>query len=312
MNIGILTGDKSFEKKLQNILGSTKNKVFSGKPLESTDKNCQWIYDKYCSMVFMDFIEEDLISVKVMESIQNKVDRKISFVFLFPDSKITSDYLENMVVAMNYGALGFMLKETPEKKSEHYVRELIKRHKNTIQEEDKGKELALQTKKTAVFERTSHRLHEINRKKNRFILDNFNDSDMEEIKILFLSNSKFRHEKFRDFFTETGFPFSIATATTVKLAEEECHEEPPDIIISDYILPDGTALDLNTSIRAQKGLSTIRLLVLTSDEKNMREVEKAENKIDEMMIRPSNRDEYLELLARVLMLAKLPTVLEGQ
>lgn len=312
MNIGILTQDKEWGKKLEEAILSTKNKIFTAKPLDSIGENCQWIYEKYCGMVFMDFLEEDLAAIKIMESVQGKVERKISFVFLFSGQEKADEGNDQIVASLNQGALGFLVRGAPKKKMEHYVKKLIQRHETSIKEEDKGRELAISQKKGEALERSLHRLHEINRKKNRFILEHLNDLQMVEVKLLFLSNSKFRYEKFRDFFMETGFPFSISTATTVKSAEEECAETLPDIIISDYILPDGTALDLNQTIRGKQGLSTIRLMVLTSDEKNLREVEKAENKIDEAMIRPSNRDEYLELLTRILMVAILPTVSENR
>jgi PleD family two-component response regulator len=203
------------------------------------------------------------------------------------------------------------LKEAPEKKLDHYVKKLITRHEDELKTEDKGRDLALSRKKVAALERANQRLWEINRKKNQLILDHLNDLQLGEIKVLFLSNSNYRFERFKDFFMETGIPFFIVFATSLKATEADCLENAPEIIVSDYILPDGTALDLNKLIRGKKGLSTIRLLVLTSDEKNLREVEKPENKVDGAMIRPSNREEYSELLARVLMLAKLPTVTEA-
>ncbi len=308
MNIGILTQDKTLAKALKGILPSDKNKVLTSKLLKSMDENCQWIYENYCGVVFMDFIEEDLAAIKVMEMLQSKLDRKISFVFLFPEPKKSDDGSDQMVACLNGGALGFLQKEIPKKKMEQYVKKLLKRHQTAAKEEDKGRELALNKKKAAATERANHRLHEINRRKNQFVLDHLNDLQMEEVSLLFLSNSKFRFERFRDFFMETGFPFSITNASTLKFAEEDCDVDPPEIIVSDFILPDGTALDLNKAIRGKKGLSTTRLLVLTSEEKNLREVEKPEHKIDDAMMRPSNRDEYLELLVKVLMAAKLPTV----
>ncbi|MBI5184874.1 MAG: hypothetical protein HZA01_04005 [Nitrospinae bacterium] len=311
MNIGILTKDKDFGKKLEEIAASAQNRVFTGKPSGDVGKDCQWIYEKYCGMVFMDFIEEDLLSIKTMGSLQGKVERKIPFVFLFSGSRDFEETNDHIVACVNEGALGLLWKEVPEKKLAHYVKKLIDRAQAAVKTEDKGRELALNRKKTAALERAGQRLWELNRKKNQLILDHLGELQPGEIRLMFLSNSKYRYERFKDFFMETGIPFSISFATSLKSAEEDCLESAPEIIVSDYILPDGTALDLNKVIRGKKGLSTIRLLVLTSDEKNLREVEKPENKVDGAMLRPSNRDEYSELLVRVLMASKLPTIAEA-
>ncbi len=311
MNIGILTQDKEFGKTLREIVLSTKNKVFSVQSSYSVKKDCQWIYDKYCSIVFIDFIEEDLTSIKIMQTTQGKVERKISFVFLFSDYKKKEGTSDHIVSCLNEGALGFLLKETPSDKLDHYVRKIINRYQETIKKEDKGRELAINLRKVSALERENHRSHELIRKKNQFILDHLNEIRFGEISLLFLSSSKYRYEKFMDFFMETEFPFFITHATSLESAEKECEENSPDVIISDFVLPDGTALDLNKVIREKKGISTVRILVLTADEKNLLEVEKPESKMDGAMIRPSNRDEYRELLVKVLLAAKLPTV-EGE
>ena len=85
-------------------------------------------------------------------------------------------------------------------------------------------------------------------------------------KILILEDEEAHAELIRRAFRKSVHEYELTFARTVKEAKAAIGRDPPDLIIADWLVPDGRGIDILTR---KQGLVTIPLIIMTShgDEK---------------------------------------------
>lgn len=91
--------------------------------------------------------------------------------------------------------------------------------------------------------------------------------------------------------------YEVATASTLREAEAHLAQTPPDAIISDILLPDGSGLQFCREVRAN---STIPFMFLTVLDKEEQIVEGLRSGGDDYLIKPYGLDELVARVAALL------------
>ncbi len=99
-----------------------------------------------------------------------------------------------------------------------------------------------------------------------------------------------------------GEGYSVTTAADGFSGLQQIRQAPPDLILSDLLMPGIDGIELARRIRADKSLGFIPIILVTSPRENSDKVKALDSGADDILVKPIQR---LELSARVRALLKL-------
>jgi len=100
-----------------------------------------------------------------------------------------------------------------------------------------------------------------------------------------------------------GADREVVSASSCAGARNSIEEAPPDLMILDLGLPDGSGLDLCREIKADESTTRIPVIILTVDDSEEQRIACLEAGADDFMLKPGSRSE-IEARARALLRAK--------
>jgi CheY-like chemotaxis protein len=118
-------------------------------------------------------------------------------------------------------------------------------------------------------------------------------------KILLVSDSTFQMDRVRQALENLNF--EVVTAPNGKAGLELARKIHPRIIVSDLEMPEYNGLELCRAVKNQEKLPPNYFIISTANSDRVDEVLKPENKVDDVLIKPSRDDEFQEFTARIAM-----------
>ena len=94
--------------------------------------------------------------------------------------------------------------------------------------------------------------------------------------------------------------FDVLTAADGKLGFETALEHKPDIIVSDYQMPNMTGIEMVKKLRQEKETSEIPVIMLTARGFAIEELEKVSLNIAEFLSKPFSPKELLNTIENIL------------
>ena len=94
--------------------------------------------------------------------------------------------------------------------------------------------------------------------------------------------------------------FDVLTASDGKLGFETALEHKPDIIVSDYQMPNMTGIEMVKKLRQEKETSEIPVIMLTARGFAIEELEKVSLNIAEFLSKPFSHKELLNTIENIL------------
>ncbi len=126
---------------------------------------------------------------------------------------------------------------------------------------------------------------------------NFEDYTGKPLKLLIAEDN---HD-FRDFLkTELMEHYSVITANNGKNALEKIHEHNPDIVVSDYSMPEITGPELCKQIKSDLNTSHIPFIMLTARTSDKDQIESFEMGADAYLTKPFNMDILLLRIQKLI------------
>jgi two-component system, OmpR family, alkaline phosphatase synthesis response regulator PhoP len=94
--------------------------------------------------------------------------------------------------------------------------------------------------------------------------------------------------------------FDVLTASDGKLGFETALEHKPDVIVSDYQMPNMTGIEMVKKLRQEKETSEIPVIMLTARGFAIEELEKVSLNIAEFLSKPFSPKELLNTIENIL------------
>lgn len=125
--------------------------------------------------------------------------------------------------------------------------------------------------------------------------------EMRDLRILLVEDMSFYHSIIPQTLTNFGFVGELHSGKNLKETEKIIKDlyrnaKKIDLILTDFHLPDGTGLDLIKKVRANKVLSNIPILMLTTDNNSKGVIESFEAGLDNYLFKPIEDKFFLEKL----------------
>lgn len=111
------------------------------------------------------------------------------------------------------------------------------------------------------------------------------------IRILVVDDSRLQRRILMSALASSGYVLDEAASGEEAL--ERCRESPPDIVISDWMMPGMTGLDLCTAVRADRGEDYVYFIILTSKSEKEELAQALKIGADDFLSKPFSADELV-------------------
>jgi CheY-like chemotaxis protein len=239
-------------------------------------------------IVVMDYIEEDALSVKVMQSVTDALPHT-SFVFMDSGAKAGR---EAIILAFNEGARGFL---APDVTKTIFLNSLTRAYSGPSRirtgEDSHTLEQELQNQGQKLSKMTV-RLSSARKLVSYLLTTPVNSQPR---KILVLSDSGYQREILKKLLED--YNFVVITAKTIAEAVPMTLKEKPRIIVSDYNLEDGkTGVDFCKELKYTQKYIPCYFVVCTANAEILPQVMAPGNGVDDCLLKPSTENTTAEFI----------------
>ncbi len=117
-------------------------------------------------------------------------------------------------------------------------------------------------------------------------------------RILFIEDSKVQAVVAKHLFQKAGY--TVDHVPSVEAAVKACYEHPPDLVISDQVLGEGSGLEVCRRMKSDVQLSVIPVLILTGSRHRKHHVAALDAGADAFLSKDSSSEELLAVISHLL------------
>ncbi len=232
---------------------------------------------------------EDLFCIKLLNEIRTLPH---SYAKLFYGQ---APEKEHLITAFNAGIDGFISLPADQERVSLLFQKVINKH-----EEDKRRYARACCFDQVNYERIQSERHILG-KAFKDLLHGRNPFALNNIRLLIVNSSSAQERRLSHFLTEVDA--SSESARSMSHALEVLQSSPPfDILISDYLLPDGDAIQLVKRMREQLKEEMPRVLVWSSSPEEIPALLQPETFIDDVILKPTPFEGIESLLPALFIL----------